>query len=352
MKRCIIPIIFLVLNIFKPAISGQYSENLALKDRYIRAMFYNVENLFDTEDDSLTNDEEFLPNQGKYWNYSRYQVKLHQISSVIVAIGGWNPPELIGLCEIENRKVLDDLCEKSALSNIGYNIIHKESGDRRGIEVALLYRKKYFEPIVYEAINVIFPFSPSSNTRDILYVCGKTNNQDTLHIFINHWPSRWGGQLDSERNRMEVASILRQRVDSIFNVLPQAKIIIMGDLNDYPDNKSLIDNLKAKRAFDNIVSNQLYNLSANIADKYDIGSHKHEGVWGILDQIIVSGSLLNTKKGLSAKKENAYIFNAGFLLTDDENFTGKTSLRTYNGYKYIGGYSDHLPVFIDLDDLK
>lgn len=347
-----IPIIIYIIIALNPIILGQYSENLILKDRFLRIMFYNVENLFDTEDDSLTNDEEFLPNQGKYWNYNRYQAKLHHISTVIVSIGGWNPPELIGLCEIENRKVLDDLCKKSELANIGYNIIHKESKDSRGIEVALLYRKKLFQPIKYEAVNVIFPFSPGSNTRDILYVCGQTNNHDTLHIFVNHWPSRWGGQLDSERNRMEVARILRHKVDSIFNILPKAKIIIMGDLNDYPDNKSLTDILKAKRTFDNIIDSDLYNLSANIGQNSDIGSHKHEGVWGVLDQIIVSGSLLNSKKGLSTNKDNAFIYNADFLLTDDENFTGKTNFRTYNGYKYIGGYSDHLPVYIDLDNLK
>ena len=331
---------------------GQFTNELPLKDRYLRMMFYNVENLFDTQDDSLTNDNEFLPNQGKYWTYSRYNEKLHHISTVIASIGGWNPPEIIGLAEIENRKVLDDLCKKAELSKLEYNIIHKESHDSRGIEVAMLYRKKYFKPLSYKAIKVTFPFSLNTFTRDILYVCGKTNNDDTLHVFINHWPSRWGGQLDSERNRMVVAQILRIEIDSIFKTYPNPKIVIMGDLNDYPENISLTEGLKANRTFDNLKDNQLYNLSSYIAQTKDIGSNKHEGVWGILDQIIVSGALLNAKQGLSAKKENAYIFNPDFLLVDDENFTGKTTFRTYNGYQYLGGYSDHLPVFIDLDNLK
>jgi predicted extracellular nuclease len=333
-------------------INCQFSNELPAKERYLRIMFYNVENLFDTQDDSLTNDNEFLPDEGKFWNYHRYQEKLHHISTVIASIGGWNPPEIIGLAEIENRKVLDDLCKRSELSKLEYNIIHQESHDPRGIDVAFLYRKKYFKPLSYKAIRVLFPFSPNSYTRDILYVCGKTNINDTLHVFINHWPSRWGGQLDSERNRMEAARTLRVEVDSIFKTNCNSKIIIMGDFNDYPENRSLSDVLKANRTFDNIIDNELYNLSAYIAQTKDIGSHKFEGVWGILDQTIVSGALLNAKKGLSAKKENAYIYNPDFLLTDDENYTGKTNFRTYNGYKYIGGYSDHLPVFIDLDYLK
>jgi len=344
--------IILTIFILQVKIVGQYKEDLALKERYLRLMFYNVENLFDTYDDSLTNDNEFLPDQGKYWNYNRYQEKLQHIATTIVAIGGWNAPEIIGLCEIENRKVLEDLCKKTGLVNLDYNIIHQESKDSRGIDVALLYRKQSFKPLGYNAIRVIFEFSPGSTTRDILHVYGLTNNKDTLHIFVNHWPSRWGGQLDSERNRMEAARTLRKEVDSIFNQNPNSKIVIMGDLNDYSNNKSLTDVLKANRTFDNINNNQLYNLSAFIEQTSEVGSHKHEGVWGILDQIIVSGALLNAKSGLSAKKENTYIFNADFLLTDDENFTGKINFRTYSGYKYLGGYSDHLPVFFDLDNLK
>jgi len=342
----------LIIIVFHFRIHGQISEKITQKERYFRLMFYNVENLFDTQDDSLTNDNEFLPNEGKYWTYNRYQEKLHHISTTIVALGGWYPPEIIGLCEIENHKVLEDLCKRSDLAGLKYSIIHKESHDSRGIDVALLYRKESFKPIGYKAVQVVFSFSPGSTTRDILYVCGLTNNNDTLHIFINHWPSRWGGQLDSERNRMEASRTLRNEVDSILDMNPKSKIVIMGDLNDYPYNKSLTDVLKANRQYTSIIDNELYNLSSFIAETKDIGSHKFEGVWGILDQIIVSGALLNAQKGLSTKKENAYIFNADFLLTDDENYTGKTNFRTYNGYKYIGGYSDHLPVFVDLYNLK
>jgi predicted extracellular nuclease len=332
--------------------NAQFNNNLALKDRYMRVVFYNVENLFDTQKDSLTLDEEFLPGGLRYWTYNRYQQKLQNISRVITSIGGWNPPEIIGLCEIENHRVLYDLCYKSSLSKLKYKIIHQESPDLRGIDVALLYQPKSFFPISYKAIPVKFPHSPEATTRDILYVCGKAKNKDTIHIFVNHWPSRLGGQLVSEPNRIAAASILRCAVDSIFAIRPQAKIIILGDLNDYPDNKSLTEVLLAKRDFGQLASNELYNLSAFLEKSSRIGSHKFDGDWGVLDQIIVSGALLNASNGLTAKKEHVFIFDPDFLLEDDENFTGKKPFRTYIGYRYHGGYSDHLPVFLDLDNLN
>jgi predicted extracellular nuclease len=333
------------------SINGQDFTSYALKDRYFRLMFYNVENLFDTENDSLTNDEEFLPDGERHWTPNRYWEKLQHISSVIVALGGWQPPEIIGLAEIENRKVLEDLCFKSSLSNLKYKIIHKESPDLRGIDVALLYQANSFKPLGYKTLKVTFPNNPGSTTRDILYVNGLTKNKDTLHIFINHWPSRTGGQLESEPNRMQAAKILRLEIDSIFSKNPNAKIVIMGDLNDYPDNVSLTDVLRANRNFDKIIQDSLYNLSSFLEQSKKIGSHKFDGEWGILDQIIVSGALLNKKDKLFTKKENASIFNADFLLEDDENYSGKTNFRTYIGFKYHGGYSDHLPVFLDLENI-
>jgi predicted extracellular nuclease len=318
----------------------------------MRIVFYNVENLFDTEKDSLINDDDFLPDGSRFWTYNRYQQKLHHISTVLTTIGGWDPPEIIGLCEIENRKVLDDLCSKSSLAKLKYKIIHKDSPDLRGIDVAFLYQPKAFFPISYKAISVKFPHRPEATTRDILYICGQAKNKDTIHIFVNHWPSRLGGQLESEPNRLAAARILRHAVDSVLNKHPGAKIIILGDLNDYPDNKSLTEVLLANRDFGQIKSNELYNLSVQMEKSSRMGSHKFDGEWGILDQIIVSGSLLNAANGLSAKKENVFIFDADFLLEEDGNFTGKRTFRTYIGFRYHGGYSDHLPVFIDLDNLN
>ncbi len=336
------------LSVFCISAFGQYTNDLPTKERYLRIMFYNVENLFDTENDSLKNDDEFLPEGAKFWSKRKYYDKLNKIASVIVSVGGWQNPEIIGLCEVENRRVLDDLFNKTGLQNLNYGIIHKESPDKRGIDVALLYKHKYFKPLSYRAINVSFEKSPNSTTRDILYVKGLTKNKDSLHIFINHWPSRWGGQMATEHKRISAAKTLRTAVDSILNKDEFAKIIIMGDLNDYPDNKSVIDVLNANAKFNAIENNTLYNLTAFIEDTHNIGSHKHKGEWGVLDQIIVSGALLNAEKGVKTTKEDAYIFNADFLQIEDESFAGKKNFRTYLGYRYKGGYSDHLPVFLDL----
>jgi predicted extracellular nuclease len=312
-------------------------------------MFYNVENLFDTFDDSLKNDEDFLPESNHFWNNHKYYTKLNQIYKVIIAIGEWNPPAIIGLCEIENLKVLNDLVNNTPLVKYEYKIIHKESPDRRGIDVGFLYREDLFKPINNEFLAINFPDNPESKTRDILYVKGVANKLDTLHIFVNHWPSRWGGQLESEDRRLYVASVLRSRVDSIFNQNANSNIIITGDFNDYPDNKSILEILSANQNFENIKPNTLYNLSANLFKTKNIGSNKYQGEWGVLDQFIVSGNLLNTKNKMYTSLDDVTIFNKKFLLESDDSYYGFKPNRTYIGYKYNGGYSDHLPTYLILN---
>jgi predicted extracellular nuclease len=313
-----------------------------------RVMFYNVENLFDTEDDSLTNDNEFLPDQGKYWTPKKYQTKLNHIYQVITAIGGWELPEVIGLCEIENRKVLDDLINRTPLYRAGFEIVHYESPDSRGIDVAFLYRKEYFTVDYSRPIHVNFPKSMGKTTRDILYVKGRDNSNDTLHIFINHWPSRWGGQMETEEKRMFCASVVKDITDSIMRAQLGANIIICGDLNDHPTDRSLLESLATRTSFENIRNKSLYNLSYYLQEVKGLGSHKYQGHWGVLDQIIVSGGLLDKNSSLYTTPDDAHIFKEDFLLVDDEKYTGKELYRTYLGYKYIGGYSDHLPVYLDL----
>ncbi len=312
-------------------------------------MFYNVENLFDTFDDSLKNDEEFLPEGDRFWNNYKYYSKLNNIYKVIIAIGGWNPPAIIGLCEIENRKVVKDLVNNTPLVKFEYQIIHKESPDRRGIDVGLIYRKELFQPLYYEAIPVNFPDNPESKTRDILYVKGIAKNSDTLNVFINHWPSRWGGQLESEDRRLFVASVLKAKVDSIFKLNPQSNIIITGDFNDYPDNKSINKVLNASQDYDQITDNQLYNLSSFLYKSKNIGTYKYQGDWDVLDQFIVSGNILDKKNKIFTSLDDVYIFNADFLLEPDEGYFGYKPNRTFIGYKYNGGYSDHLPTYLILN---
>ena len=311
-------------------------------------MFYNVENLFDCYDDPEKNDDEFLPDRDKYWTDYRYKQKLRKTYQVISALGEWNKPTIIGLCEIENKKVLTDLINKTPLNGIGYEIIHFESPDKRGIDVGLLYQSKDFVPIVSKQIPVHNPESNRS-TRDILYVSGVLNNIDTLHIFINHWPSRWGGQLETEHKRMFAASVLKKHTDSLFEISENPKIIIAGDLNDYPDDKSLINTLNAKTSdYKSAESEELYNLAYYMQFKKKQGSHKYRGEWGVLDQLIVSGSLLKPENNIYTTIESANVFNAEFLLETDTYNTGKTPFRTYKGYKYNSGFSDHLPVYLDL----
>lgn len=314
----------------------------------MRIMFYNAENLFDTEDDSLKRDDDFTPQGMKYWSYKKYRKKLYNISKVITAIGQWEMPEIVGLCEIENRFVLTELLQKTALNKFDYRIVHKESPDRRGIDVALLYRSSQFSLIEYEAVRVRFPFAANRPTRDILYVKGRTNNNDTLHLFVNHWPSRWGGQMATDRKRRYAASVLKRKTDSLFEADNNPKIIIMGDLNDYPENGSLMEDLDAKTEFEKPENEQLYNLAFYLQNSKGKGTHKHKGEWGVLDQLIVSGALLKAESKMASGIDNAHVFDAPFLLETDENHTGYKAFRTYIGMKFHDGFSDHLPVYIDL----
>lgn len=335
----------------KDTTDDKFSEQLT-RDSYM-VMFFNTENLFDTINDPEKNDDEFTPQGAKYWTGYRYRQKLTNLSKVIIGAGGWELPQIVALSEIENRKVVEDLINKTPLYKSDYRIIHKESPDARGIDVAMMYRKKYFTPISENFIAVNYPSNiGSGTTRDILYVKGTTNQNDTLHIFVNHWPSRWGGQKETEEKRIFVAGLVKHATDSIFKTDKNANIIIVGDLNDYPTDKSLVYELQAQTEYDNIKSNKLYNLSYYLQEIKKLGTHKFHGQWGILDQIIVSGALLDTTRTIYTTLEDAHIYNPDFLLIPDEGYTGKQVFRTYVGYKYQGGYSDHLPAYINLHKAK
>lgn len=310
----------------------------------LRVMFYNVENLFDCIDDSLTNDAEFLPGGMRGWNYARYKQKLENISKVIVNVGGWDPPAIVGLCEIESDKALRDLTRYSGLKNLKYKYVHFESPDQRGIDVALLYQPTVCKVLAKKAIPVRFKSQPKSRTRDILYVKLKVHTNDSLHVFVCHFPSRLGGELESEGRRKEAATILRQTTDSIFSTDGNAKILMMGDFNDYPTNESMLHVLGAKHPSVKLSQGQtFYNLMfpLHLSGK---GTHKHNGQWGALDQIIVSHALMNDKNFYCTE---ARIFEAPFLLMPDENGLGNKPYRTYNGMTYQGGFSDHLPLYVD-----
>jgi predicted extracellular nuclease len=322
-------------------ISAQTNEKQNFK-----IMCYNVENFFDCVHDSTTNDNEFLPTGMRAWNYTKYQKKQANIAKVIAAVGGWDAPVLVGLCEVESNKCLFDLTRYSGLKNFRYKFLHHDSPDPRGIDVALLYQPGLFKPIHDEAIHIKYPQAPSSRTRDILFASGIIPTGDTLHVFVCHFPSRLGGEMESEDKRVFVASVVRQKVDSLLAVHPRPNIVIIGDFNDFPTNASLLEGLKAKPLTDSISTRHLYNLMYKLHAEGK-GSNKHLGDWGALDQMIVSGNLLRPANTVFTKQSDAHFFDADFLLENDNTYLGKQPFRTYAGMKYQDGFSDHLPIYAD-----
>ncbi|MDR1886401.1 MAG: hypothetical protein LBQ70_00660 [Prevotellaceae bacterium] len=301
-----------------------------------KVMFYNVENFFDTEDDPNTNDDDFTPEGTNHWTYRRFIQKRNNIYKTIIAAGKGHVPHVIGLCEIENRYVLRQLTEQTPLSKYNYGIVHYDSPDRRGIDVALVYQKDSFDVIVSKAHKV------PGQTRDILYVKGKTNDNDTLHFFVNHWTSKWGGAA-SENSRIAIAEVLKHLVDSIFDENANANICVMGDFNDYPDSKP-VQTLNVKPMHTNAGNGYLYNMSLHLQDDKQ-GSIKYQNKWELIDLFFVSGNLLFAETGLRCSAGSIEIFKAGFLLETSPG-EGEALKRTYRGPVYVGGFSDHLPVIL------
>jgi len=309
-------------------------------------MFYNVENLFDSYNDSLTNDDEFTPMGTRHWTWAKMNQKVVGIYKTIVAVGEWEPPVFVGLCEIENGYVLYQLAHETPLLKYDYKIVHRDSPDPRGIDVALLFRNDLFELQESRFFKVTFLDEPNRKTREILYVRGTLAGIDTIHVFVNHWPSKFGGELESNSGRFAAANTLREKIDSIRVFYPDARILIMGDFNDEPESTPLVDGLKVCLDTNSTCPSELVSIASILKSKGQ-GSYKYQGVWGMIDQIIVSKSLLDQKHKIYTSPDNASVFKADFLLESDDSFVGDKPFRTFAGYKYHGGYSDHLPVFID-----
>ncbi len=311
-------------------------------DTVLRVMFYNVENLFDPREDSITSDEEYQPTGMRGWTSGRLKQKQINISKVVLAVGGWEPPDLIGFCEVENFSVLYGLTNYTALKNFGYKIIHFDSPDPRGIDVALLYRPEKFRVLKSIPVKVCFPFDTASRTRDILFVRGIGCKRDTLNIFVNHWPSKFGGAMATIPRRNYVASVMRKLADSLLTVNPDSKILIMGDLNESPYEEGVAKILRAKMDSVNLQPDDLYDMLAGAGLSWNKGTIKFHETWDAIDHMIVSRPLLS-----KTTPHSLHIFDAPFLLQDDEAWFGKKPFRTYYGAKYLGGFSDHLPVYMD-----
>lgn len=311
-----------------------------------RIMFYNVENLFDCQHDTLKNDNEFLPTSVMKWDEAKYNDKLSKISKVIIATSNKNVPDLVGLCEVENDNCLTDLTKHSPLREAGYKYLMTESPDQRGIDVALLYQRATFRPISKDCIRIPNKEIDRNPTRDILHVTGQIASGDSLDVFVCHMPSRSGGEEQSEPYRLFTAQILKLYADSVMSVRKNPNVIIMGDFNDYPTNNSIAKVLGATAPSEKnkVETRKLYNLMDGRSD----GTYRYKGEWNILDQMIVSGNLLNGGNNVSTSYDKAQILKYPFLLEEDDRYGGDTPSRTYWGNRFHGGYSDHLPIALDL----
>jgi len=309
-------------------------------------MFYNVENLFDTLDNPDKIDEEFTPGSEKHWNQERYGKKLDDLARVIKSASPSELPEIVGLCEVENEQVLQDLVRTDDLRKGEYGIVHIESPDVRGIDVALLYRTPEFTVTEKKALPVIFTFDSTETTRDILYVQGKTNDNDIIHLYVNHWSSRREGQMESEPKRIFAAVTLRKEIDMLMNRDSDARIIIMGDFNDEPTNNSVFGMLMANNKKKNASRRDLYNLMYDMHNDDNKGTYNFRGNWNMLDQIIISQALLSPKSVLHTSFDGGKIFSAEWMMYNDERLDQKVPSRTFGGPNYYGGISDHLPVYV------
>ncbi|SDS43731.1 endonuclease [Gramella sp. MAR_2010_147] len=340
---------FLLLSIY---LLCQTAFGQEKKDYEIQTIaFYNVENLFDTEDDPETFDDDRTAGGKDAWSIEKYKLKIDHISQVLSEIGKEvtkTPPAIIGLCEIENKSVLEDLVDHPNLKDLHYGIVHFDSPDERGIDVALLYRKEHFQPINSKARKLIIYESDNPGkrdyTRDQLVVSGLLNKEE-VHFIVNHWPSRGGGEARSAYKREKAAYLNKIIIDSLIKLNPEAKIISMGDFNDDPTNKSFKKVLNTKPSKKGILATELFNPMENML-KQGKGSLAYRDSWNLFDQIFMTGNLVSGSTS-GYQFYQAGIFNKPYLITTSGQFRGYPA-RTYGYAGYEGGYSDHFPVYIYL----
>ena len=281
---------------------------------------YNLENLFDCQHDTLKNDYSFLPDGDHHWTYHKYQIKLDRIAQVVVNISGWESAALVGLCEVENARCLRDLCYR--LKRFHYQYVHYESEDERGIDVALLYDSTKVKVLDSRPLRVDLN---EDNTRDILYVKVLLHERDTMYAMVCHLPSRLGGGAATEWKRLQAKQVIQQQIDSILHQQPQANIVVMGDMND-----------EAKNDLSGM-SNQMVAL-----EQAGQGTHKYQGVWSCLDQYYVSKELKD--------RVSVQIYSPEWLLEEDNKYLDYQPKRTFVGFRYHGGYSDHMPIVLTIDN--
>ncbi|WP_245676445.1 endonuclease/exonuclease/phosphatase family protein [Crocinitomix algicola] len=312
--------------------------------------FYNLENLFDTEDDPKIKDEEFMPNGRYAWTNEKYNNKLNNMADVIADLGTSSSPDgmaVLGVSEVENKKVLEDLVKQEKIAHRNYKIIHFDSPDRRGIDVGLLYQEKYFKPTNSVSYELKFKDFPDYYTRDQLVVSGELDG-DKITFIVVHWPSRSGGQAASEPRRVDAANLGRHIVDSLLLNDPNARIVLMGDLNDDPVDKSVKEALSAKGKISKLKEKDLFNPMFR---KFKTGdcTLAYRDAWNLFDQLIISQGLLSRDE-TEFVYHRAYVYSKDYLKQKEGRYKGYP-LRTHAGGEYLNGYSDHFPVYMVLKKL-
>ncbi|MCK5137918.1 MAG: endonuclease [Bacteroidales bacterium] len=327
MNRSFLLLVLMCPHVFPGSLSAQTSSVRG----EVRIMWYNVENMFYPADDTLPGDDEFTPDGVRYWTYSRYRNKITQIAKLIIAAGEWEPPDLVGLGEIEEARILEDLVQHPILQSFNYNFLHRDSPDRRGMDVACLYRENRIGLVGWNT----YP-SPgiglNGSTRDIVHVCGIWGSSDTMDLFLVHFISKFRGAGATAEYRKIQAGYLVHLVDSVRRMRENSLIVLTGDFNEEIDGYSMEPIRMAGAGGDSIRS---------INPECSMGSYKYRGQWSRIDQFLVSGPV-------TGYRVKGSILDMPVLLTPDNNYGGMKPARTYEGYSYRGGVSDHLPILLDI----
>ncbi len=305
-------------------------------------MFYNVENLFDTKDDPKSNDDDFTPEGYKGWTKHYFNEKLKNLSSVIAGVDS-DLPVIVGLAEVENKEVVEKLAQQKNIKSAHYQVIHENSLDERGIDVALMYNPSYVRYIDHQIIRFDLREGFGEDyTRDILYMKAQLIDNQIIHVFVNHWPSRREGKKKSEPKRIKAAEALREKVEELFEKDANANILIMGDFNDTPENHSLTRYLKAKNSIEQ--TTDLQNLFYQHAQEKK-GTINYQNRWYQFDQIIVSTNLMDSNNKISVLPSSAQNFNERWIMYKSSKGIYKPN-KSYSGKRYHAGYSDHLPITV------
>ncbi|MDD6928997.1 MAG: endonuclease/exonuclease/phosphatase family protein [Porphyromonas sp.] len=328
---------------------GIVSAQQSTTPQRVTVAFYNLENLFDTIDQE-NNDEEFLPEGANRWTPERYQHKLRNMSHVISLIGG-DGPAIIGVAEIENRGVLEDLIAQDSLRDKHYDIVHYDSPDRRGIDCAILYQPEVYKVFASGARAVEIPNEPWIKTRDVVYASGLLDGE-IVHVLVGHWPSRSGGEAVSLHRRMAAAQTMRSVADSLYTLFPGSKVIMMGDFNDDPISPSVRDGLGTQASPDGLKPADYYTPMLQLYNK-GMGTLAYRDVWNLFDIIVVNGELIGNNPTTwqlyrdPKTTDMGFIFKQPFMIQQSGQYKGYT-LRTFVGGQWQGGYSDHFPVYVYL----